>query len=112
MTTDPKPQSEIEGVVSLADLVRHQPGTVISRPIMKKATGTVTAFAFDVGDGLSEHTAAFDGLIIGIEGEASIRIAGDSFHLSAGDILRLPAGRPHALAATAPFRMLLVMIRE
>ena len=112
MATDRKLNSEIEGVVPLADLVQHQSGAVISRTIIKKSTGTVTAFAFDAGEGLSEHTAAFDALIIGVEGEATITIAGDPFQLSAGHVLRLPAGKPHSLAATSRFKMLLVMIRE
>jgi quercetin dioxygenase-like cupin family protein len=112
VATDRKLNSEIEGVVPLADLVQHQSGAVISRTIIKKSTGTVTAFAFDAGEGLSEHTAAFDALIIGVEGEATITIAGDPFQLSAGHVLRLPAGKPHSLAATSRFKMLLVMIRE
>jgi quercetin dioxygenase-like cupin family protein len=112
VATDHKLKSEFEGVVSLADLVQHQSGAVISRTIIKKSTGTVTAFAFDAGEGLSEHTAAFDALIIGVEGEATITIAGDPFQVSAGQVLRLPAGKPHSLTAMSPFKMLLVMIRE
>ena len=112
MATDDKLKSEFEGVVSLGDLVQHQSGAVISRTIIKKPTGTVTAFAFDAGEGLSEHTAAFDALIIGVEGEATITIAGDPFQVSAGQAVRLPAGKPHALTAISPFKMLLVMIRE
>ncbi|MGN6735252.1 MAG: cupin domain-containing protein [Candidatus Binatia bacterium] len=112
MATDHKLKSEFEGVVSLADLVQHQSGAVISRTIIKKSTGTVTAFAFDAGEGLSEHTAAFDALIIGVEGEATITVAGDPFQVSAGQVLRLPAGTPHSLTAMSPFKMLLVMIRE
>ena len=112
MATDHKLKSEFEGVVSLADLVQHQSGAVISRTIIKKSTGTVTAFAFDAGEGLSEHTAAFDALIIGVEGEATITIAGDPFQVSAGQVLRLPAGKLHSLTAMSPFKMLLVMIRE
>jgi quercetin dioxygenase-like cupin family protein len=112
MATDRNPAAEIEGVVALADLVQHQPGAVISRTIIKKPTGTVTAFAFDAGEGLSEHTAAFDALVVGVEGEATITIAGIPFQVSAGHVVRLPAGKPHALAAASPFKMLLVMIRE
>jgi quercetin dioxygenase-like cupin family protein len=112
MATDRNPAAEIEGVVALADLVQHQPGAVISRTIIKKPTGTVTAFAFDAGEGLSEHTAAYDALVVGVEGEATITIAGNPFKFSAGHVLRLPAGKPHALSAVSPFKMLLVMIRE
>jgi quercetin dioxygenase-like cupin family protein len=104
--------AELAGVSSLAELVDYQIGAVVSRTIVKKATGTVTAFAFDQGEGLSEHTAAFDALVIMIEGEAEITIDGIAHRVAAGQILRLPANRPHAVRAPARFKMLLVMIRE
>lgn len=103
--------NELEGVVSLAGLVQYQPGAVVSRTIVKKAAGTVTAFAFDQGEGLSEHTAPFDALVLMIEGEADISIAGVPHRVSAGQLLRLPAGRPHALKAVTRFKMLLVMVK-
>ncbi|TAJ10099.1 MAG: cupin domain-containing protein [Nitrospirae bacterium] len=103
--------NELEGVVPLAELVQYQPGAVVSRTIVKKPVGTVTAFAFDQGEGLSEHTAPFDALVILIEGEAEISIAGAPHRVSAGQLLRLPAGRPHALKAVTRFKMLLVMVK-
>jgi quercetin dioxygenase-like cupin family protein len=105
---DPGPLS---GVVPLGDLVGHQPGAVVSRALVKKPAGTVTAFAFDAGEGLSEHTAPFDALLVGIEGECDVTISGVVHRLGAGAILRLPANEPHALRAAARFKMLLVMIR-
>jgi quercetin dioxygenase-like cupin family protein len=97
---------------SLAGLVQYQPGAVVSRTIMKRPAGTVTAFAFAEGEGLSEHTAAFDALVIMIEGTSEITVGGVAHRVEAGQLLRLPAGRPHALKALAQFKMLLVMIRE
>lgn len=101
----------LEGVVFAAALVTYQPGTVVSRTLVQKPAGTVTAFAFDVGEGLSEHTAPFDALAFNLEGEADISIAGTAHHLSAGQLLKLPAGQPHAVKAITPFKMLLVMIK-
>ncbi|TAJ22810.1 MAG: cupin domain-containing protein [Nitrospirae bacterium] len=111
MTAEPTTPNELEGVVALAELVQYQPGAVVSRTIVKKAAGTVTAFAFDQGEGLSEHTAPFDALVILIEGEADISIAGVPHRVSAGHLLRLPAGQPHALKAVTRFKMLLVMVK-
>ena len=103
---------DLATATSLAGLVQYQPGAVVSRTVLKRSSGTVTVFAFDEGEGLSEHTAAFDALVVLIEGTAEITVAGQPQRATAGDILRLPAGRPHALKALSPFKMLLVMIRE
>ena len=111
MTADRSPATELEGVIALSALVQYQAGAVVSRTLLKKDAGTVTAFAFDAGEGLSEHTAAFDALVVMIEGESEISIAGTPHRVSAGDLLRLPAGRPHAVKALTRFKMLLVMIR-
>ncbi len=111
MPAEPNVPNELEGVVALAELVQYQPGAVVSRTIVKKPVGTVTAFAFDQGEGLSEHTAPFDALVILIEGEAEISIAGVSHRVADGQLLRLPAGRPHALKAVTRFKMLLVMVK-
>jgi quercetin dioxygenase-like cupin family protein len=102
--------TEREGVMTLSELVDYQAGAVVSRTLVKKA-GTVTAFAFDAGEGLSEHTAPFDALVIVIAGEAEISVAGVSHSLTAGQLLRLPAGQPHAVKARTRFKMLLIMIR-
>ena len=112
MADSPKVLSELEGVVALADLVQYQPGAVVSRTILKKPAGTVTAFAFDQGEGLSEHTAAFDALVLMFEGECEVSISGVPHQLSAGHLLKLPASRPHALKAITRFKMLLVMVKE
>jgi quercetin dioxygenase-like cupin family protein len=92
--------------------VEYQAGSVVSRTLVKKPTGTVTAFAFDAGEGLSEHTAPFDALVVGVDGEAEIRIDQVPHTVGAGQLLVLPAGHPHAVRARGRFKMLLVMIRE
>lgn len=99
-------------VLRLADLAAYQAGSVVSRQIVKKATGNVTLFAFDGGEGLSEHTAPFDALVHVLDGEAEVTVAGTPFRLAAGEAIVLPAHRPHALRAMTPFRMLLTMIRS
>jgi quercetin dioxygenase-like cupin family protein len=111
MSADRESGSELEGVVDVAELVQFQPGTVVSRTILKKPAGTVTAFAFDQGEGLSEHTASFDALILGVEGEADISISAVPHRVTAGQLLRLPAGQPHGLTAVTAFKMLLVMVK-
>ena len=110
MTTDPK-TAELEGVIAMAALVEYQPGAVVSRTLVKKSSGTVTAFAFDAGEGLSEHTSPYDALVLMIEGDAEISIAGTTHAVGAGKLLRLPASQPHAVKALTPIKMILVMIR-
>ena len=112
MADDRSNPSDLDTASSLAGLVQYQPGAVVSRTILKRPSGTVTAFAFDEGEGLSEHTAAFDALVIVVEGTSEITVGDVAHRVDAGQILRLPAGRPHALKALARFKMLLVMIRE
>ena len=99
-------------IVRLGELVNYQEGAVVSRTLVKRATGTITAFAFDAGQGLSEHTAAFDALVQMIEGEAEITISGNAFHLHGGEAILLPANAPHGLTAKTQFKMLLTMIRS
>jgi quercetin dioxygenase-like cupin family protein len=111
MTADRIAPTELEGVIALSALVDYQAGAVVSRTLVKKETGTVTAFAFDVGEGLSEHTAPFDALAVIVDGEAEISIARTPHRVPAGHLLRLPAGQPHALKALTRFKMLLIMIR-
>jgi quercetin dioxygenase-like cupin family protein len=96
----------------IAGLVEVQKGTVVSRQLIRKKTGNVTLFAFDAGEGLSEHTAPFDALVLGLEGEAEVVIDGAAHRLRAGETLTMPAGHPHALRTSAAFKMMLVMIRE
>ncbi len=111
MTQDQAAAPGFEGVVLACALVTSQPGTVVSRTLVRKPAGTVTVFAFDAGEGLSEHTAPFDALVLGLEGEADISIAGASHRLGTGQLLKLPAGQPHSVKAATPFKMLLVMIK-
>ena len=99
-------------VVNLSSLVDYQESSVVSRTIVDKNTGTVTLFAFDKGQGLSEHTAPFDALVYIIEGEAGITISGESFYLKGGETIIMPADKPHALEALDRFKMMLVMIKS
>lgn len=99
-------------VARLSDLVDYQKGSVVSRTIVDRETGTVTLFAFDVGQGLSEHTVPFDALVHLLDGEAEIVISGKEFRLKEGEMLIMPANEPHALKAVSRFKMLLVMIRS
>ena len=99
-------------VTRLDDLASYQTGSIVSREIISQKTGTVTAFAFDEGQQLSEHTAPFDALVIGLDGEAEIMIGGEPFRLNQSDMIIMPADIPHALKATKRFKMLLVMIKK
>jgi quercetin dioxygenase-like cupin family protein len=96
----------------LADLVGYQEGSVVSRMLLKKKTGSVTLFAFGQGEGLSEHTAPFEALVVVLEGAAEIGVAGVPYPLGAGETITLPAGIPHTVRAATDFKMLLVMLRE
>jgi quercetin dioxygenase-like cupin family protein len=97
--------------VVLAELVNYQTGSVVSRTIVKRPLGTVTLFAFEEGEGLSEHTAAFDALAHVLEGEAEIVISGNVIRTKAGEAVLMPAHQPHAVKAIARFKMALTMIR-
>ncbi len=96
----------------LSSLVEYQEGSVVSRELLKKNTGTVTLFAFDKGQGLSEHTAPFDALVFILDGEALITISGTEHRLETGRFIIMPAGEPHSLKAPSRFKMMLVMIRS
>lgn len=95
----------------LAELVDYQDGSVVSKEVIKKDKGTVTLFAFDKGQGLSEHTAPFDALVYIFDGEAEIIISGKPHNIKAGEIIIMPANKPHSLKAIERFKMMLVMIR-
>ena len=95
----------------LKELVDYQAGSIVSKEIIKKEKGTVTLFAFDKGQGLSEHTAPFDALVYIFDGSAQIMISGKPHNLNDGEIIIMPANKPHSLKATERFKMLLVMIR-
>ena len=98
--------------LSLNDLAAYQEGSVVSREIIKKKTGTVTLFAFDQGQGLSEHTAPFDALVYIVDGEAEITISGEPHRVQKGEMIIMPAHKPHALEAVKRFKMALIMIRS
>lgn len=97
---------------SLVDMVNYQKDAVVSKTIIEKNTGTVTLFAFDMGQGLSEHTAPFDALVQILDGEVEIRISGKPHHLKQGEIIVMPANEPHSLKAISKFKMLLTMIKS
>ncbi len=99
-------------VLELENLVNYQEDGVVSKTIIKKETGTVTLFAFDEGDGLSEHTAPFDALVYVIDGEVEITISGEDFRLEKGQTIIMPANEPHALKAVKRFKMMLIMIKS
>ena len=91
--------------LKVEDLIEYQEGAVVSREIIRKGTGTVTIFAFDKGEGLSEHTASFDAMVQVIDGKAEITISGNKNILEKGDMIIMPANEPHALNAVGRFKM-------
>lgn len=99
-------------VVRLADLLSYQAGSVVSRQLVKNASGGVTLFAFGRGEGLSEHTTPHDALILVLDGRADITVAGESHGVGAGEAIFLPGNVPHAVAAPEDFQMALVMLKN
>lgn len=95
----------------MTEMVAYQPGSVVSRTLIDKKIGTLTLFAFDSGQGLSEHTAPYDAFVQILDGEAEVTIDGTVHHLAAGQMIIMPADRPHALKGVKRFKMLLVMVR-
>lgn len=105
-------QANLAGeVITLGEAINIQDGSVVSKTLIDKGIGTITLFAFDKGQGLSEHTAPFDAFVQVVEGEAEITIEGGKHKLTAGQIIIMPANKPHAVKAVEKFKMLLVMIR-
>jgi len=96
----------------LQDLIDYQEGSVVSRTIIDKKTGSVTLFAFDKDQGLSEHTAPYDAMVYVVEGEIQVTIAGKPISLTQGEVTIMPANQPHALTAKSRFKMLLTMIKS
>lgn len=96
----------------LAGLISYQDGSVVSRTLIDKDAGTVTLFAFDMGQGLSEHTAPYDALVYVLDGAVDVKIAGKPVILRSGEMTIMPANQPHALAAKSRFKMLLIMIKS
>ena len=97
---------------TLVDLLDYQEQSVVSRTLIEKPTGTVTLFAFDQGQGLSEHTAPFDALVHILDGEAEIALSGIPAIVKQGEMIIMPANEPHALKAIKRFKMMLIMIRS
>ncbi|WXG47332.1 MAG: cupin domain-containing protein [Candidatus Atabeyarchaeum deiterrae] len=108
-----KTQARLEArPAKLTDLVDYHDGSVVSREIVSRKTGTVTLFAFDEGQGLSEHTAPYDAMVQILDGQAEIIIAGKPFNVKEGEMILMPAKKPHALKALGRFKMILTMIRS
>jgi quercetin dioxygenase-like cupin family protein len=102
----------ISKVSKLDSLIHYQQGSVVSRTLIDKKTGTITLFAFDENQGLSEHTAPYDALVYVIDGEVEMTISGEPLRLKKGDMTIIPANKPHALTAKTKFKMLLTMIKS
>jgi quercetin dioxygenase-like cupin family protein len=98
-------------VKRMAELIDYQEGSVVSRQIMKGDGGNVTLFAFEEGEGLTEHTSPFDALVLVLDGEAEVTVSGKPSRLHEGDMILMPANAPHALKAPSRFKMLLIMIK-
>src|ERR1019366_2382256 len=107
-----KREIPIAEVVRVIDLVNYQEGAVVSRTLVNRTTATITLFAFDEGQGLSEHTAPFDAVAHLREGEAKIVVSGKPLRTTAGEAVLMPAHQPHSLKALSRFKMLLTMIRS
>jgi len=112
--TDPQPKIGLSSTEAkrLSDLLQYQEHSVVSRVLLKNKGGSATVFAFDQGEGLSEHTTPFDALLVVIEGEAEVDIDRTTHAVREGEAILLPAGRPHAVRAIRSFKMMLVMIKE
>jgi quercetin dioxygenase-like cupin family protein len=111
MSKQSQEKTRVGEVKPLGDMLQYQDGSIVSRVLLKNKGGTVTLFAFARGEGLSEHTAPFDALVVVIDGEADIEIAGESYRVKQGETITLPANVPHAVRAATGFKMLLTMIR-
>lgn len=113
----PKMKHELAGdltskIIITSDMVSYQEGSVVSREVISRKSGTVTIFAFDTGQGLSEHTAPFDAMVYILDGAALVTIAGEEFNVETGEMIIMPANIPHALIAESKFKMLLTLIRD
>jgi len=102
----------IKEKLNFNELIAYAQGSVVSKQIIKKESGNVTLFAFDKGEGLSEHTAPFDAMVQVLDGKVEISIGGEPYQLEAGDSIIMPAGISHALKAVEKFKMLLTMIKD
>ena len=103
---------EVASIKNLNSLIQYQENSVVSKTLIDKKVGTVTLFAFDKDQGLSEHTTPFDALVYIFDGEAEITISGKAYHLKKDQMLIMPANHPHALKAIEKYKMMLIMIRS
>lgn len=99
-------------VTKLSDLVQYQDGSVVSRTLLKRESGSVTLFAFDRSQELSEHTVPYDALVLILDGEAEVTISGQVHCAKQGEMIIMPANQPHALKAITSFKMVLTMLRS
>lgn len=100
-----------ENILKLKEISEYQNNNIVSNTLINKKTGTITVFAFDKNQSLSEHTAPFDAFVYIIDGEADIKISGKSYRLKKGEAVIMPARKPHAVKAIKKFKMLLIMIK-
>ncbi|HEX9262502.1 MAG TPA: cupin domain-containing protein [Candidatus Bathyarchaeia archaeon] len=107
-----KSKEKVEKATRMTDLIEYQGDSVVSRTIIDKEAGTVTLFAFDERQGLSEHTAPYDAMVYVIEGEVRVIISGKPVVVKQGEMVIMPANKPHALTALSNFKMLLIMIKS
>ena len=112
MTTSSKLNDSAPQVENLREMLQFQNKAIVSRMLAKNAGGSVTLFAFDGGEGLSEHTAPYDALVLSVEGSATVMLNGTDFTLNEGDSLFMPANAPHAIHPQGCFKMLLVMLKQ
>ena len=103
---------ELAEIKNLNELIDYQEKSVVSKTLINKDVGTVTLFAFDKGEGLSEHAAPFDALVYIFDGEAEITISGKPYHLKKDQMIIMPANEPHALKAIEKYKMMLIMIKS
>jgi quercetin dioxygenase-like cupin family protein len=106
------PKGGLERPRNPASIIEVQKGAVVSRTVLRRASGNVTVFAFDEGEGLAEHTTPHEAIIWGLAGEAEITVGGEAHRLETGEALHLPASVPHAVRALSPFKMVLVMLKN
>lgn len=106
------PGASLHTPADLAEAISYQDGAIVSQTLMKAKGGTVTLFAFDDGEGLSEHTAPYDALVLAVDGSATVAVAGEGHQIYSGQIVLLPAGVPHSIQADDRFKMLLIMMRS
>ena len=106
------PSNSVGQVTKLTEVIQYQEGSVVSRTILKRESGSITIFAFDQSQGLSEHTAPYDALVHLLDGEAEITISGKAHRVKQGEMIIMPANQPHALKAVTRFKMVLTMLRS